>query len=258
MHRLTQFLLLVGVCLSLSLTSCAYLPLGFAPQVIDGDPSVIYSYQEQHAPDGIGKFYQGREIAQVMGHQGAGWLERSSRALEERPALLVQELELQPTDRVADIGAGTGYLSFRISPRVPEGVVLAVDVQPEMVEILTLLKQERDGADNVLPVLGKPDDPQLPPESLDMVLMVDAYHEFEYPYEMMQHIVNALKPNGRLVLAEYRGENPLVLIKKLHKMTERQVRKEMQAVGLVWQQTKSSLPQQHLMFFRKPAVSQKT
>jgi SAM-dependent methyltransferase len=210
------------------------------------------TYQERslHHPDGIGKFYMGREIAQVMGHQGAGWLERSSRGVEEQPGAAIAALDLSPTSVVADIGAGTGYFSFRISPQVPQGKVFAVDVQPEMIDILSFLKQENE-ITNVEPTLGSETDPNLAAETVDLALMVDAYHEFAYPREMMTGIVNALKPGGQAVLLEYRGENPLIPIKGLHKMTQRQVKKEMSAVGLVWQETKDLLPQQHLMIFRK-------
>ncbi len=149
---------------------------------------------------------------------------------------------------VADVGAGTGYLTFRLATLVPKGKVLAVDIQPEMIEILNLLKQQRE-ANNVEPIAATVTDPHLPPASVDVVLMVDAYHEFAYPREMMTAIVKALKPNGRVVLLEYRGENPFVPIKKLHKMTQNQVRKEMQAVGLAWKQTQNFLPSQHLMVF---------
>lgn len=214
-----------------------------------------YTYRTNHHPDGIGKFYMGREIAQVMGHQGAAWLERPSREWEEHPNALVTALDLQPDDVVADIGAGTGYLTFRISPLVPEGKVFAVDVQPEMLDILNFFKDDL-GAKNVEPVLGSTTTPNLPAEQVDLALMVDAYHEFEFPREMMDGIVEALKPGGRVALVEYRGENPLVPIKRLHKMTQRQVRREMQAVGLEWQETKDLLPQQHLMVFKKPVISE--
>jgi ubiquinone/menaquinone biosynthesis C-methylase UbiE len=211
---------------------------------------VIYQYKTPHSPDGIGKFYMGREIAQVMGHLGAGWLERSSREREEKPSQLIADLELKPTDIVADIGAGTGYLSFKIAPFLTSGKVLAVDIQPEMIDILGLFKQETK-ISNVEPILGSVSNPNLPESSIDLAIMVDAYHEFDYPQEMMQSIVKALKPDGRVVLAEYKAENPFVAIKKLHKMTEKQVKKEMAAVGLTWQETKQSLPQQHLMIFQK-------
>lgn len=211
----------------------------------------VYQQRLIHSPDGIGKFYMGREIAQVMGHQGAGWLERPYRETEEKPFRVVDALNLKPTDVVADIGAGTGYLSFRLAQELPLGKVLAVDIQPEMLDIIDFLKKERNIV-NVEPVLGGVRNPNLPKESVDKVLMVDAYHEFEYPREMMEEIVRALKPGGRVFLVEYRGENPFIPIKALHKMTQKQVRKEMSAVGLVWVETKNFLPQQHLMVFEKP------
>jgi ubiquinone/menaquinone biosynthesis C-methylase UbiE len=192
----------------------------------------------------------GREIAQVMGHLGAGWLERPTREFEEQPQELINALKLKPTDVVADIGAGTGYFSFRISPFVPQGKVLAVDIQPEMLEMIETIKQEKQ-ISNVEPVLGSDTAPNLAPSSIDLALLVDAYHEFEYPREMMQAIAQALKPKGRVILVEYRGENPFVPIKALHKMTQKQARKEMAAVGLSWQETKNFLPQQHVMVFGK-------
>lgn len=240
-------LLILGVSLlSLTLTACNRLPI--APSIA---PSVeLYQERQVHNPDGIGKFYMGREIAQVMGHQGAGWLERSSREAEERPEAAIAALHLQPTDTVADIGAGTGYFSFRISRLVPQGKVFAVDIQPEMIDILNFLKQE-ERAPNVEPVLSSETDAHLPANSVDLALMVDAYHEFAYPREMMESLVDALKPGGRVVLLEYRGENPLIRIKGLHKMGQRQVKKELQAVGLTWKETSGILPQQHLMIFQK-------
>lgn len=214
-------------------------------------PQPLYQHRLNHHPDGIGKVYFGREIAQIMGHQGAGWLERPSRSFEEQPMQVIAALGLRPTDVVADVGAGTGYFSVRMSPLLPEGKVLAIDIQPEMVELLTFHLQER-GITNVEPILGTATDPKLPPEGVDLALMVDAYHEFEYPYEMMQAIVRSLKPGGRVVLVEYRGENPFIPIKSLHKMTQRQVKREMAAVGLRWVETKNILPQQHILIMEKP------
>jgi precorrin-6B methylase 2 len=210
-----------------------------------------YEYKSIHSPDGIGKFYQGREIAQVMGHTGASWLERPSREAEEQPSKIRNVLNLKPNDVVADIGAGTGYLSFRIAPLIPKGKVFAVDIQPEMLDIIKSLKQEKN-ISNVEPILATESNPNLPPESVDLAIMVDAYHEFEYPFEVMQGIIKALKPGGRVILVEYRAENPLVMIKALHKMSQKQVKKEMQAVGLLFSETKNLLPQQHLMVFEKP------
>lgn len=216
-------------------------------------PTSAYSYGKP-SRDGIGKFYLGREIAQVMGHLGAGWLERSTRQFEEQPQRLIKHLNLPPTAVVADIGAGTGYFSFRISPLVPQGRVVAVDVQPEMVEILTELTQQNQ-ASNIEPHLGTETDPHLAPNSIDLALLVDAYHEFEYPREMMQAIARSLKPTGRVMLVEYRGENPLVPIKALHKMTQRQVKREMAAAGLEWLQTENFLPQQHVLIFGRKQVA---
>ena len=211
--------------------------------------SKYYSYR-QPSFDGTGKVYMGREIAQVMGHQGAGWLERPDRATEEEPQKMVGALKLKSTDVVADIGAGTGYISQLIARQVPNGNVLAVDVQPEMVE---LLKQRIKNSKiaNIQPQLGTEKSPELPPASIDLAIMVDAYHEFSYPREMMAGIVSALKPDGRVVLAEYRGEDPKVFIKPHHKTTQKQIEREMKAVGLKLLKNESVLPQQHLFFFGK-------
>jgi SAM-dependent methyltransferase len=215
--------------------------------------SDIYEQHNNHNPDGIGKFYMGREIARVMGHTGAGWLERGSREAEEQPSKIVDALELKPNNIVADIGAGTGYLSFLIAPILLQGKVLAVDIQPEMLEIMGYFQQEKN-IGNVEPILSTEMSPNLSPDSVDLALMVDAYHEFAYPREMLTGIVKALKKGGRVAFVEYRGENPFIMIKALHKMTQKQIKKEMQAVGLVWRETKNILPQQHIIIFEKPFV----
>lgn len=218
--------------------------------ISDSIPGWIYDY---HTPsrDGIGKVYMGREIAAVMGHRGAFWLERPNREQEEQPQRMIETLDLVPNQVIADIGAGTGYMTFRLAAAVPDATILAVDIQPEMLDVVEFLKAE-NGVTNVEIVLAEPDDPHLP-KGVDLVLMVDAYHEFEYPYEVMTAIVEALNPGGQVVLAEYRGENPLIAIKRLHKMTQRQVRRELQAVGLEWVKTDAVLPRQHLMVFMKPS-----
>ena len=228
------------------LTNFTYTPVALAQ-----DSPSYYREKAIHNPDGIGKYYMNREIARVMGHQAMRWLERDSRAVEEKPDLTVQKLDLQPDDVVADIGAGTGYFSFRMAQQVPEGKVYAVDIQPEMLDAIAFLKEEKN-ITNVETVLGKEDQPNLPPESIDLALMVDAYHEFAYPREMMEGIVKALKPEGRVVLLEYRKENPMIMIKPLHKMTQKQVKKELKAVELKWQETKEFLPEQHFLVFSKP------
>ncbi len=209
--------------------------------------------QGRGSPDGIGKFYQGREIAAVMGFEGAQWLERPSRASEERPDLLVAELHLQPGMTVADIGAGSGYLSRRMAPLVQPDRVFAVDVQPQMVALLTELSQ-RPEFKNIVPIQGAADDVRLPPASVDLAVLVDVYHELAYPYEVMRSLVRALKPGGQVVLVEYRGEDPDVPIKALHKMSEAQVRREMSMLPLVWVRTSERLPMQHIVVFRKAAT----
>jgi len=210
-----------------------------------------YYTNATHDVDGIGKFYMGREIAQVMGHTAADWLERPERQSEERPDLLLAELKIKPGDCVADIGAGTGYHTRRMAEKVgTSGKVFAVDIQPEMLEILQN-QAKAAGLKNVTPVLGTVSNPKLPSASLDLVLMVDVYHELEFPYEMVREICTALKPGGRLVLVEFRGEDPKVPIKKLHKMTEEQVRKEMGMHPLRWVETGRTLPWQHVVAFER-------
>lgn len=200
--------------------------------------------------DGIGKWYMDREISHVMGHLGAGWLERPDREQEERTDLLIANLPVQTDSVVADIGAGTGYFTFPVARRVPEGQVLAVDIQPQMLDILSQRAADL-GVNNVTPVLGSVSDPGLAPESVDLIFVVDAYHEFSHPQEMGQSMAAALKPGGQLVLIEYRGEDPSVPIKPLHKMTEAQAKAEMAAIGLRWVRTEDFLPQQHFMVFAK-------
>ena len=210
-----------------------------------------YEFREQHDPNGIGKFYLGREIAQVMGHEAADWLERPERNEEEHSEQVVAELGLEPGQVVADIGAGTGYYSRRLARKVSSrGRVLAEDIQPEMLELLTN-RMAGLGITNVTPILGTTTDPKLPAGSVDLVLMVDVYHEFDFPYEMMEGICRSLKSGGRVVFVEFRAEDPDVPIKRVHKMSEAQVKKEMALQPLEWVETKSKLPWQHIIVFRK-------
>lgn len=216
-----------------------------------------YEVRTQHDPNGIGKFHLGREIADVMGHQAADWLERPEREREERTDLLVPSLKLKPGDIVADIGAGTGYYTRRLATAVStkttaakSGRVYAEDIQPEMLDILTN-KMIQAGITNVSPILGTLTDPQLPKDSLDLILMVDVYHEFDHPFEMVESMCRSLKPGGRIVFVEFRGEDPNVPIKLVHKMSEAQVRKEMSLHPLVWVETIESMPQQHIIVFQR-------
>ena len=221
------------------------------PTAIAEDSVAMPLYREgRGSVDGIGKFYQGREIAAVMGFEGAPWLERPSRASEERPDLLVEELHLQPGMTVADIGAGSGYLSRRMAPIVGRGRIFAVDVQPEMVALLTELSQKPEFK-NIVPIQGDTEDVKLPAASIDLAVLVDVYHELAYPFEVMQSLIRALKPGGRVVLVEYRGEDPAVPIKALHKMSVSQIRREMSVLPLTWERTSEQLPMQHMVVFRK-------
>jgi len=226
------------------LLACAGVP--FAALADDG------SYRfEAPSREGIGKFYMGREISHVMGHRGAVWLERPERQREEHTDVLVDRLPIEADHVVADIGAGTGYFTFPVAERVPDGRVLAVDIQPEMLAIIEQRRRER-GIDNVEPVLGTVTNPGLPAAAVDLIFIVDAYHEFSHPREMSTAMFEALRPGGKLVLVEYRAEDPAVLIKPLHKMSEAQVRKEMTAVGFDWVATGAYLPQQHVLVFARP------
>jgi SAM-dependent methyltransferase len=210
-----------------------------------------YELHDPHDPAGIGKFYMGREIAQVMGHEAADWLERPERDTEEHTEALVEQLKLRPGEIVADIGAGTGYFSRRLARKVgATGKVLAVDIQPEMLILLTNRMVEA-GITNVVPVLGNAIDPKLPAETVDLALMVDVYHEFDFPSEIMDALCRSVKPGGRVVFVEYRGEDPAVPIKPLHKMTEMQVKREMSVLPLDWVHTIEVLPRQHIIIFRK-------
>jgi SAM-dependent methyltransferase len=201
--------------------------------------------------DGIGKLYMGREIAGVMGWQGAAWLEREEREKEERGDLLLRELALRPGMNVADVGAGTGYYARRMAPVVgAAGTVFAVDVQPEMITMLTDLAKKA-GLTNIKPVLGAVDNVKLADASIDLAIMVDVYHELEFPYEVMESIVRALKSGGRVAYVEYRAEDANVPIKPVHKMTEAQVRKEAAQHALIYERTATTLPWQHVVIFRK-------
>ena len=233
--------------------SSFFLAIALFSSIAVGQPKAPerYTYREEHSRDGIGKFYMGREIAHVMGHQAADWLERPEREEEEKTELLMKSLPVRAGDVVADIGAGTGYLTRRLAKLVGEkGAVLAVDIQPEMLDLLTNSMAEAK-IRNVKPILGTITDPKLPSNSVDLVLMVDVYHEFSHPFEMMENISKSLKPGGRVVFVEFRGEDPKVPIKLLHKMTEAQVRKEMSVHPLEWAETTSVLPWQHIIIFKR-------
>jgi len=222
------------------------------PRIIPAPVVAPPDYQQGAAtPDGIGKFFHGREIAKVMGHPAIGWLERENREDEEAPTKAIAALELAPDAVIADIGAGSGYYSFRISPKVPQGKVMGVDIQQEMLDFLAKRSAELN-ITNVIPHLGAVDDLKLPADSLDAALLVDAYHEFSHPAEMLASLLKSLKPCGKIFLLEFRGEDPRVPIKELHKMTEAQARLELESAGFRFVSNKRNLPWQHFMVFERP------
>jgi len=226
----------------------ALLLFAFAAQAAQHPP---YIKREDHDPDGIGVFYMGREIAQVMGHEAADWLDRPERETEEAPTMLVKSLKLKPGMAIADIGAGSGYLSFMMAKPVGStGKVYAEDIQPEMLDIVRK-KAVESGQKNVVPWLGTTTDPKLPAQSIDLMILVDVYHEFDKPYEMVSNMVKGLKPGGRLVFVEYRKEDPNVPIKEVHKMSVAQVRKEMTLFPLDYKETIEILPRQHIIVFTR-------
>ena len=220
----------------------------------DGRKAERYETRKDHDPNGLGKFYMGREIAMVMTYHGAPWLERVEREQEERLSELVRELKLKPGQVIADVGAGSGVITILMAQEVGEsGKVVAIDVQQEMLDLLGDKIKDRD-IKNVELVLGTDKSPKLKAASIDLALMVDVYHEFEFPFEMMLELSKALKPGGRVAFVEYRREDPQVPIKLVHKMSEAQVQKEIgqPEFGLKWKETLGTLPRQHVVVFERP------
>jgi ubiquinone/menaquinone biosynthesis C-methylase UbiE len=194
----------------------------------------------------------GRRFAQVMGYQGAEWLDRAERVTEEEPDLALDALKLVKGSTVADVGAGSGYMTEKMAKRVgPAGKVYANDIQPEMIAMLRqrIAKQK---ITNVEPVLGALDDPKLPSGAIDLILMVDVYHEFQQPQAMLRHMRDALKPGGRLVLLEYRKEDPTIPIRLEHKMTVAEAKLEVEDEGFKLTKVDEVLPRQHILIFTKP------
>jgi ubiquinone/menaquinone biosynthesis C-methylase UbiE len=218
-------------------------------------PDPLYEMRTGGDPNGINKWFMGRQIAIVMGHQAADWLERPQREEEEKTDLMIDSLKFREGEIVADIGVGSGYIARRVAKRIGEkGIVYGVDIQPEMLEVLQK-RMAMFRINNVKGVLGEEKDPKLPAESCDTMIMVDVYHEFEHPFEMIDAMIKGLKPGGRIVFVEFRGEDPNVPIKTVHKMTEEQIKKEMSIHPLEYVETISALPWQHIVIFRKPLKS---
>ncbi|GAA0871098.1 class I SAM-dependent methyltransferase [Gangjinia marincola] len=208
-------------------------------------------------PNGIGKWYMGRQIAHVMGYQGINWLERPEREKEEQTSKLLKNMNIQPGDTIADIGAGSGYHVFKMSPKLRSGEALkdngqvyAVDIQEEMLQAMRKKKKEL-GIANVTLIKGTEKSVQLPANTIDKVLLVDVYHEFSFPKEIMQSIYTALRPDGEVYLIEYRKEDAGIPIKTIHKMSEAQAVKELTAAGFTLKENIGNLPWQHCMVFVK-------
>ena len=215
-------------------------------QSVQTDP---YTYRKPSAY-GTGKYYMNREIAHVMGASNADWLERNNRPQEENTDIAISKLPLTPASTVADIGAGTGYYTFRIAAKVPQGKVYAVEIQDDLLRYLANRKQQLHNT-NVEVVRGDTASPSLPAHSVDLVIMVDVYHELLYPKEMLGNIRQALTPHGKLLLLEYKAEDPGVAIKALHKMSIPQVNKEMAANGFTLSYKSDFLPMQHYLLYQK-------
>jgi ubiquinone/menaquinone biosynthesis C-methylase UbiE len=217
--------------------------------VPNAKPPLIYTYR-QRSDDGTGKIYLNREIAQVMSAEGAEWLDRKDRQKEENANLAIEKMDLSLNSVVADIGAGTGYYTFKIAEKVPYGKVYAVEIQDELIRYLNTRKMET-GSTNVVVIKGDSESPNLPESSLDLAIMVDVYHELQYPKEMLQYISNALKNDGKILLLEYRAEDSKVPIKPLHKMSVEQVNKEMAVSGFRLVYDGEFLPIQHFLLYQK-------
>lgn len=208
-----------------------------------------YTYKKA-TPDGKGKFYKGREIAQVMSFEGADWLERNSRPQEENTGLAISKLPITTNSVVADIGAGTGYYTFRIAAKAPQGKVYAVEIQDDAIKYLKD-RSKKQKHNNVIIVKGGEQSPNLPDNTIDLAMMVDVYHELLFPHEMLQNIRRSLKPKGKLLLLEYRAEDSKVEIKALYKMSVVQVNKELIANGFHLVQDGEFLRIQHFLIFEK-------
>lgn len=238
--KLDPFSTILLVVLGMTLHQCQ-------GQAASQDKNERYAYKTGD-PNGIGKWYMGRQIAHVMGYQGMSWLERPEREKEEETSTLFKNMDIEPGDTIADIGAGSGYHVFPMAKMVGEGHIYAVDIQPQMLAEIER-KKKSNATFNISTVKGNAKSIHLKENSVDKVLLVDVYHEFDHPYEMMNSIKSALRKNGKVYLIEYRGEDASVPIKAVHKMTQAQAVKEMEAVGFKLQENMNNLPWQHCMVF---------
>lgn len=223
--------------------------------VLGGDPPKTetprYETRKNHDPNGIGKFYMGREIAHVMSHQGAGWLDRPEREKEEHASKLLPALKIEKGQHIVDLGAGSGYYTLRLAKEVgPEGKVYAVDIQKQMLEIIRKKMKAAELA-NIDLIYNTPTDPKLPEGKIDLVLMVDVYHELSHPFEFVTELMKSVKSGGKLVFVEFREEDDNVPILAVHKMAEKQVIREMRPHPVRHVSTIGILPWQHIIIFEK-------
>jgi SAM-dependent methyltransferase len=228
------------------------LTIVFFPCITSGQKTTTdtgYTYHKASA-DGIGKCYFGREISFVMGAGGSYWLERGEREEEENTRLAIEKIDLPPAATIADIGAGTGYYSFQLAKKFSAGKIFAVEIQDEMIAYLEKRKETLHNK-NVEIIKGSDHSPHLQPNSIDMALMVDVYHELAFPHEMLQSLRQSLKPKGKILLLEFRGEDPKIAIKPLHKTTVEQLNKEMEANGFRLSCRGEFLPVQHFLVYEK-------
>jgi len=228
---------------------CSTLCISFQKSNAQKNSDSVYTYGTA-SPGGTGKFYLGREIAQVMGASNAQWLDRSSRPQEEHTQLAIDKIEVPEDALIADIGAGTGYYTFKLAPKVPKGKVYAVEIQDEMIAALRERKKKLN-VTNVEVVKGSTASVNLPENSIDLALMVDVYHELEYPVEILASIKKSLKKDGQLLLIEYKGEDSAVAIRPLHKTTVEQLNKELSANGFKMIYNGDFLPIQHFLVYKK-------
>jgi ubiquinone/menaquinone biosynthesis C-methylase UbiE len=236
---------LLTLCLLLSQIGCTQTN----KQKSNYRTDTIYQYKTA-TKDGTGKIYKRREISQVMDASGASWLERNNRNEEENTSLAISKLPINSKSVVADIGAGSGYYTFKIAQKVNEGKVYAVEIQDEFVKILKKNKQEK-AVKNVEVIKGTEQNPNLSSNSIDLAIMVDVYHELAYPHEMLAALAKALKPDGKILLLEYRAEDPTIAIKELHKTSVKQINKEMEANGFKLYKREEFLPIQHFLIYEK-------
>lgn len=241
--RITQIASILTISAALLLGGCR------APDSAES----WYEERPSVTDGGSGRFYMDREIAgPIESEHEALWLDSSARDVADLPNRLIKVLELNPSAVVADIGAGSGYFTFRLAREVPHGRVYAVDVVPALLDTIRTRAAET-GLRNVNPVLGSAMDPNLPTGRVDMILIVASYHEFSHPREMLDAMFTALKPGGRLAVVEYRAEDPTIPVPEAHRMTEEQIRREITASGYSFRSSLEALPQQHLLVFQKPA-----